>query len=102
MLPNHLEQAMFAVRVGELKAGKVLPNDARLIGAVLRQALLDGSCREHAANFASRYAGHSVSTTLDRLVTRCLVRASDADKASFSPFEAQAGMNQPPLRVEFD
>ncbi len=79
MLPNHLEQAMFAVRVGELKAGKVLPNDARLIGPVLRQALLDGSCRVHAANFASRYAGHSVSTTLDRLVTRCLVRASDAE-----------------------
>ena len=79
MLPNHLEQAMFAVRVGELKAGKVLPNDARLIGAVLRQALLDGSCREHAANFASRYAGHSVSTTLDRLVTRCLRKVETSE-----------------------
>ena len=78
MLPNHLEQAMLAVRVGELKAGKVLPNDARLIGGPLRQALADSACTMHAKDFAARHAGQSLASTLDSLVERCVARVDIA------------------------
>jgi UDP:flavonoid glycosyltransferase YjiC (YdhE family) len=74
MLPNHLEQAMLAVRVGELRAGKVLPNDARLIGGPLRQALADTACARQAKDFAARHAECSLASTLDRLVERCVAR----------------------------
>lgn len=74
MLPNHLEQTMFAVRVGEIKAGKVLPNDARLIGAALRQTLADADYAEWARRFAEQHASYSVSATLDRLVALCLTK----------------------------
>ncbi len=74
MLPNHLEQSMFAVRVGELRVGKVLPNDARLIGAALQQALADEAYAERARRFAEQHAGYSVSATLDRLVAFCLAK----------------------------
>ncbi len=76
MLPNHLEQAMLAVRVGELRAGKVMPNDARMIDGSLRQALEDDACGRQAELFAARYAEHPLSRTLDRLVERCVVKAA--------------------------
>jgi UDP:flavonoid glycosyltransferase YjiC (YdhE family) len=78
MLPNHLEQSMFAVRVGELRAGKVLPNDARLIGAALQQALTDEGFAERARRFAEQHASYSVSATLDRLVALCLAKIDAA------------------------
>jgi UDP:flavonoid glycosyltransferase YjiC (YdhE family) len=74
MLPNHLEQRMCAIRVGELKAGKVLPNDARVLGAALRQALQDKRYPEHADAFAARHRDCRLETTLSRLIDHCLTR----------------------------
>lgn len=72
MLPNHLEQAMLAVRVGELKAGKVLPADARLIGTALRDAMADQRLSEAAERFAATHADQTPDKTLERLLERCL------------------------------
>lgn len=75
MLPNHLEQSMFAVRVGELKAGKVLPNDPRLIATTLSQALADPGIAENARSFAEQHRHYTLSSSLDRLLARCLDKA---------------------------
>lgn len=75
MLPNHLEQTLFALRVGELGAGSVLPNDLRLLAVSVRQALEDDNRAQHARRFAALHAGHTNSTTLDALTERCLDKA---------------------------
>ena len=74
MLPNHLEQSMFAVRVAELKAGKVLPNDARLLETALRKSLEDQRYSEHARLFAQRNRDCTLESTLTRLVDHCLAK----------------------------
>ncbi len=76
MLPNHLEQSMFAVRVGELRLGKVLPNDAHLLGPSLRQVLEDSKYVERAKQFAASHVDISLAATLDRLVARCLEKTA--------------------------
>lgn len=67
MLPNHLEQSMFAVRLGGLRIGKALPNDAHLLGLSLREILEDSKYVERAKQFAASHVDVSLSTTLDRL-----------------------------------
>lgn len=76
MLPKHLEQAMFAVRVAELRAGRVLPGDPRLLPEALHEALDDATCAEHARRFAARHAGHSAEAVAETLTERCLQRLS--------------------------
>jgi len=78
MLPNHLEQRLCAIRVGELKAGKVLPNDARQLGSALHQALPDKQYPEHARAFAERHRDCSLETTLTRLIDHCLTRVNSS------------------------
>jgi UDP:flavonoid glycosyltransferase YjiC (YdhE family) len=76
MLPKHLEQAMFAVRVGELRAGRVLPSDPRLLPDALHEALDDTTSAEQARRFAARHAGHSPEAVAETLTERCLQRLS--------------------------